>query len=91
MTDTKTIEIYSAVSAEDGDDKVVLSDAIGAFIVDSLTEDGRDQSKKGVYFHSTDKDKTMVINEVEGRIEDEFIDDDVHLVKVSIDIKIEYL
>jgi len=88
---SRVLEVYTAVTATDGDDELALQTAIGAIITEALIDDGRDQAKKNVYFHSTDVNKTMVINEVEGRIEDEFIDGDVHLVKVKIAITLEYL
>ena len=90
-TPTQTFDMYSAFSAKEGDDPEIFLEALENLIAEGMNNEGRDGAWNGVDFHSTDTTKACVVNQVEGMIEDEEIDSDVHLAKITVQVSVEYL
>ncbi len=60
-------------------------------MIEGLSESCRYNQHGPVEFISAERNRELVENEVISQVEDEVLEEDCHLIRVTVDVKVEYL
>ena len=86
-------EIWLATTAATSEDKQIVKENLIELIIENLGDfcHYHNNHLGPVEFISGNVDRQLVENEVRSMIEDEQLDEDVHLIKVKISVEAQYL